>query len=129
MVLRAQDLGVPLAAIPLLWGAHHVSKMLWSAPGGMLADRLGPRRAIAAGWVIYALTYAAFAVSSAAWHAWALFLLYGLFYGLTEAPEKALVAPADFNAYRIAGIAHGSEDVLERAEFFDTLEDAVRDCS
>ena len=40
-----------------------------------------------------------------------------------------LVAPADFNAYRIAGIAHGSEDVLERAEFFDTLEDAVRDCS
>jgi TrmH family RNA methyltransferase len=39
-----------------------------------------------------------------------------------------LVAPADFNAYRIAGIAHGSEDVLERAEFFDTLEDAVRDC-
>ena len=40
-----------------------------------------------------------------------------------------LVAPADFNAYRIAGIAHGSEDVLERAEFFDTLDDAVRDCS
>jgi MFS family permease len=114
LLLRAQDLGVPLAAIPLLWGAHHVSKMLWSAPGGMLADRLGPRRAIAAGWVIYALTYAAFAVSSAAWHAWALFLLYGLFYGLTEAPEKALVAqlaPAErrgaaFGAYHFAiGIA------------------------
>lgn len=38
-----------------------------------------------------------------------------------------LVAPADYNAYRIAGIAHGSEDVLERAEFFDTLEAAVAD--
>ncbi|MBV9772438.1 MAG: MFS transporter, partial [Gemmatimonadetes bacterium] len=27
-----------------------------------------------------------------AWQAWALFLVYGLFFGLTEAPEKALVA-------------------------------------
>jgi TrmH family RNA methyltransferase len=38
-----------------------------------------------------------------------------------------LVAPADYNAWRIAGIAHGSESVLEQTEFFDTLEDAVRD--
>ena len=38
-----------------------------------------------------------------------------------------LVAPADFNAWRIAGIAHGCEAVLERAEFFDTLEEAVED--
>ncbi len=40
-----------------------------------------------------------------------------------------LVAPADYNAHRIGGIAHGSEAVLERAEFFDTLEDALADCS
>ena len=38
-----------------------------------------------------------------------------------------LVAPADYNAWRIAGIAHGSESVLDGAEFFDTLEDALRD--
>jgi TrmH family RNA methyltransferase len=40
-----------------------------------------------------------------------------------------LVAPVDFNAHRIAGIAHGSEAVLERAEFFDTLEAALDDTS
>lgn len=40
-----------------------------------------------------------------------------------------LVAPVDYNAYRIAGIAHGSEDVLEAAEFFDTLEEALHDIS
>lgn len=40
-----------------------------------------------------------------------------------------LVAPADYNAHRIGGIAHGSEAVLERAEFFDTLEDALADTS
>jgi MFS family permease len=114
LLLRAQDLGVPLALIPLLWGVHHVSKMLWNVAGGLLADRLGPRRAIVAGWLVYALTYGAFAFASTAWHAWALFLCYGLFYGLTEAPEKALIAQlapagrrgAAFGAYHFAiGIA------------------------
>jgi TrmH family RNA methyltransferase len=40
-----------------------------------------------------------------------------------------LVAPADYNAYRIAGIAHGSESVLEAAEFFDTLPAALADAA
>ena len=92
LLLRAQELGVPLAALPLLWAAHHVSKVTCSVPGGALADRFNPRVTIVTGWLIYAITYTGFAFASAAWHAWALFLLYGLFYGLTEAPEKALVA-------------------------------------
>ncbi|MBI4409237.1 MAG: MFS transporter [Gemmatimonadetes bacterium] len=92
LLLRAQQLGISLAVIPLLWGFFHVSKMLWSVPGGMLADRFGSARAIIAGWLIYALVYAGFAVAGVAWHGWALLALYGLFFGLTEAPEKALVA-------------------------------------
>jgi MFS family permease len=88
--------------------------MVWSVPGGSLADRFGPRPAIIAGWAIYALVYAGFAFASEAWHIWALFVGYGLFYGLTEAPEKAMVAalaPAKrrgsaFGAYHAAiGIA------------------------
>lgn len=38
-----------------------------------------------------------------------------------------LVRPAEFDPYRIAGIAHGSEPVLERVEFYDTLREAVAD--
>lgn len=114
LLLRASDLGVAPAAIPLLWGVHHLSKMTWSLPGGALADRFGPRRAIVAGWMVYAATYAGFAVAAATWQIWGLFLLYGLFYGLTESPEKALVAaiaPAHlrgsaFGAYHAAiGVA------------------------
>jgi MFS family permease len=92
LLLRAGDLGVPLAAIPLLWGAHHVAKSAFSVPGGALADRFGARATIVAGWLVYAATYVAFAFATATWQVWALFLVYGLFYGLTEAPEKALVA-------------------------------------
>jgi MFS family permease len=114
LIVRADDLGIPLGVVPLLWGVHHVSKMVWSVPGGSLADRFGPRPAIIAGWAVYALIYAGFAFASEAWHIWALFVGYGLFYGLTEAPEKAMVAalaPARrrgsaFGAYHAAiGIA------------------------
>jgi MFS family permease len=114
LLLRAQELGVPLALIPLLWAVHHVSKMLWNVVGGGLADRLGAVPAIVAGWTVYALTYAGFAFAGSAWHAWALFVGYGLFYGLTEAPEKVLVAQlapggrrgSSFGAYHFAiGIA------------------------
>jgi MFS family permease len=114
LLLRAQQLGVSLAMIPLLWAALHVSKMAWSVPGGVLSDRRGPRLTIVSGWFIYAGVYAAFAAATKAWHVWALFLIYGLYYGLTEAPEKALVAalaPPDkrgaaFGAYHFAvGVA------------------------
>ena len=114
LLLRAQQLGVSLAVIPLLWAALHVSKMIWSVPGGMLADRVGPRPAIVAGWLLYAAIYATFAFATEAWHVWVLFLIYGLFYGLTEAPEKALIAAlapperrgAAFGAYHFAiGVA------------------------
>ncbi len=38
-----------------------------------------------------------------------------------------LVRPAEFDAYRVAGIAHGSEPIIERIEFFDSLAEAVAD--
>lgn len=114
LLLRAQQLGVAVALLPILWAAFHVSKMVWNVVGGGLADRAGPRVAIVGGWLVYAATYAAFAFATTAWQAWALFLFYGVFFGLTEAPEKLLVvrlAPADargtaFGAYHFSvGIA------------------------
>lgn len=38
-----------------------------------------------------------------------------------------LVKPELFDAYRIAGIAHGSESMLEQVEFFDDLPSALAD--
>jgi MFS family permease len=92
LLLQARRLGVAVALIPVLWAVFHVSKMAWSVPGGVLADRLGPRRVITVGWTLYAVVYLGFAVATSEWHVWALFLAYGAFFGLTESPERALVA-------------------------------------
>jgi MFS family permease len=105
LLLRARDLGVAVALIPLLWAALHVSKVVWSVIGGRISDAAGPRRTIVAGWLVYAAVYAGFALASAEWHAWALFVVYGLFFGLTEAPEKSLVAA--FAPAELRGSAFG----------------------
>ena len=92
LLLRAGQAGVPVALIPLLWGVLHVSKAVCSVWGGRWSDRVGARKAIIAGWLVYAAVYGGFALVDSAWQVWALFIVYGAFFGLTEGPEKALVA-------------------------------------
>jgi MFS family permease len=92
LLLRAQEAGIALAAIPLLWTVHHVAKAAASTHAGVLSDRLGRKLAILAGWSVYALSYAGFALARRPWQMWALFAVYGLFHALTEGPERALVA-------------------------------------
>jgi MFS family permease len=92
LLLRAGQAGIPVAMIPLLWAALHVSKVLCALIGGHLSDYLGRKRLIASGWLLYALVYAGFAFVSKPWMAWGLFLIYGAYFGLAEGAEKALVA-------------------------------------
>lgn len=105
LLLRAGELGVPPAFLPLLWMLHNLVKVLSTLPLGALSDRLGRRRVILFGWVIYAATYLAFAHATQAWHAWALFAVYGLFYGFTEGGERALLA--DYAERHERGLAFG----------------------
>jgi MFS family permease len=92
LLLRAQELGVPVAAAPLLWALLHLVKSTLSTPLGALSDRIGRRAVIVAGWVLYAAVYVGFAAATAAWHAWALFAIYGVTFAFAEGSEKALVA-------------------------------------
>jgi MFS family permease len=92
ILLRSQELGVPVAAVPLLWAAVHVVKSAASFVGGAWSDRFGARRTMWLGWAAYALVAAGFAVAVSPLHAWALFLAVGVVAGLTESPERALVA-------------------------------------
>lgn len=91
LLLRARSLGLATESIPLLWAALNLSKVVWAYFGGDLADRMPRVHLIAFGWLIYALVYLGLAAATSPWHVWILFAIYGVFYGLTEPVEKALV--------------------------------------
>ncbi|HVR09037.1 MAG TPA: MFS transporter [Thermoanaerobaculia bacterium] len=114
LLLRATRLGVAPALVPVLWALLNLVKALGNVPGGVLSDRFGRRPLLIAGWAIYAAVYLGFGLAGAAWQVWALFAVYGLYFGATEGVETALVAdfvPADrrgtaFGFYNLAlGIA------------------------
>lgn len=92
LLVRAGELGVPTAYLPLLWFAFHLVKSVGNYLSGPVVDRLGPRPLIFAGWAVYAVIYLAFARITTAWQMWITFLAYGVFYALTEPAEKTLVA-------------------------------------
>jgi MFS family permease len=92
LLVRASELGVPTVALPLLWCAFHVVKSISNLLLGRAVDRFGPLRLIVLGWLMYAGVYLGFGLATEAWEAWILFLVYALFFGLTEPAEKALVA-------------------------------------
>ena len=91
LLLRARELGVPAAFLPLLWMVFNLVKALTALPCGILSDKIGRRRMIVIGWVIYAAVYAAFAMAKTGWQVWLIFTCYGLFYGFTEGSERALL--------------------------------------
>jgi MFS family permease len=105
LLLRAKDLGVPVALAPILWALLNAVKSVFNIPGGALSDRIGRRPLLIAGWVVYAAVYFAFARATQAWHAWALFAVYGIFFGLTEGTELALIADVVPGDRR--GVAYG----------------------
>jgi MFS family permease len=92
LLLRANELGVGAALLPILWAMLHVVKAVASTPGGILSDAVGRKPVIVAGWVVYAGVYLAFGYATQSWHLWALFAAYGMYFGLTEGVERALVA-------------------------------------
>ena len=92
LILRAKQAGIPDSNILLLWAALHGVKVLSSLIGGDLSDRLGRKTLIVSGWLLYAAVYLGFAFVSTNGMAWTLFLIYGVYFGLAEGTEKALVA-------------------------------------
>ena len=105
LLLRLSGAGIPAASLAGLWSLHHGVKMVSSYAGGRLSDTTGRRGVIVAGWLVYALIYAAFAAVQTRWGLVALFVTYGVCFGLTEPAEKAWVA--DIVPERLRGTAFG----------------------
>lgn len=92
LILRAQNLGLGIIAIPLAYAVLNVVYGALALPAGILSDKVGRIPLITAGWTMYAACYLGFALANSAWQVWPLFALYGVFYAVTEGVSKALIA-------------------------------------
>ncbi|MBS0557044.1 MAG: MFS transporter [Proteobacteria bacterium] len=106
LLLRARDLGLPQAEVPILWALTSLVAALLSTPLSSLSDRLGRTRLIVSGWIVYAIFYLILGVQTDnTWALWPMFAGYGVFLAATEGAEKALVA--DLVPRGSAGTAFG----------------------
>jgi MFS family permease len=105
LLLRLQDLGVPIVIIPLVWAGLHVVRTAASYPGGWMTDRAGPQLTVLAGGVLAAAIAVLLGFNISAPLAITGFLGFGLVAGLVESPERVLITRL---APRRTGRAFGS---------------------
>lgn len=110
LVLRAQNLGLTVTGILLMLVMFNLIYSLVSTPAGSLSDRIGRRRLIIGGWLVYAAIYLGFALAQAAWQVWMLYVAYGLYYGMAYGTANAMVA--DLVPENLRGTAYGTYNAV-----------------
>ncbi|WP_041785508.1 MFS transporter [Rhodospirillum centenum] len=94
LLLRAEDVGVAAASVPLVYACMNVAFALSAYPAGRLSDRLGRETLLMAGFVLLAVAHAVLALASGTLSVVAGTVLWGLHLGLTQGILAALVADA-----------------------------------
>jgi len=110
LVLRAQERGLSIIGILAMLVTFNAVYTLVSAPAGAFSDRVGRRRVIIGGWLVYAAIYLGFAVAGKGWHIWVLYAIYGVYYGLAYGTTKAMVA--DLVPEALRGTAYGTYNAV-----------------
>ena len=110
LVLRAQNLGITVTGILVMLVMFNLIYTLIATPAGSLSDRVGRRRLIIGGWLVYAVIYMGFALAQSAWQIWALYVVYGLYYGMAYGTANALVA--DLVPEQLRGTAYGTYNAI-----------------
>jgi len=110
LVLRARERGLSVVGVLAMLVTFNLIYALISTPAGSLSDRIGRRKVIVGGWLVYAAIYLGFAVAGEGWHVWALYAIYGLYYGMAYGTTKAMVA--DIVAPEVRGTAYGTYNAV-----------------
>ncbi|MHB8841079.1 MAG: MFS transporter [Candidatus Aquicultor sp.] len=105
LILRANNVGVAVGLIPLVYFVFNTVYALASTPIGALSDRIGRKSVIVAGYLIFSLVYLGFALVNSPFTVWLLFAAYGLYYAFTEGIFKAYTA--DIVPENLRGTAYG----------------------
>ncbi len=95
ILLRMRNLGWTTLNILLLYLLYNLTYAIFSYPFGRVSDRIGKKKPLVIGYLVYSVVYFGFALltpEKSAIITWLLFGVYGLYSALTEGLEKSLVA-------------------------------------
>jgi MFS family permease len=92
LMVKANDVGVKVALIPLVYLITSLVSVLASIPIGSLSDRIGKEKILITGFLIYAVVYYGFGVTTSTRAIVALFALYGLYSAATDGIQKAFIS-------------------------------------
>ena len=110
LILRAQERGLSVMGILAMLVTFNLVYTVVSTPAGSLSDRVGRRRLIIGGWLVYAAIYLGFGLARTGWQIWVLYVVYGLYYGMAYGTSKAMVA--DLVSESVRGTAFGTYNAI-----------------
>ncbi len=92
LLLRAGNIGFDAASVVLLYFLYNLVSSLLSIPAGKLSDRIGRKRVLVTGYIVYAIVYAGFAWAPGKGVLIGAFALYGLYTAMIAGVERAFIA-------------------------------------
>ena len=94
LLLRSMSLGHALSTVIIMYLIFNITASLLSPVFGSLSDRIGRKKLLMAGYGLYAVVYSAFGFITPGSNRilFGLWLIYGIYYAMTEGVEKAFVA-------------------------------------
>ncbi len=100
LMLRAHSVGFTVKETVLLYAMFNIACVIAAPLIGKLGDRVGRPKMIMLGYAAYLVMSLGFAFASTQWEIVVLFILYGVFYAIDEAQNKAFIV--DLEAVRRA---------------------------
>ena len=92
LILRAQNLGMSLDLTITVYVLFNLTNSLLSLPAGYLSDKIGPKRVIFIGYLLFSIVYLGFGVAKNDMVVWLLFPMYGAYLAMTEGIGKAYIS-------------------------------------
>lgn len=92
LILRDQNLGLSLTLVVLTYVLFNFAYAVFSIPAGVVSDKIGPRKVLLTGFLLFAIVYLSFGLIKSPVFLWILFPIYGIYMALTEGVGKAYIS-------------------------------------
>jgi MFS family permease len=92
LLVKANEVGVKVTFIPLVYLITNLVSVVLAIPIGTLSDKIGKEKILLFGYMIYAIVYFGFGITSSIEVIVFLFALYGLYSATTDGIQKAFIS-------------------------------------